>query len=206
MKYLKTMTWYIFRHCETLSNKLKARFCGETETLLTLRGIDQAKSIGNRLLNTKEDFSKFEFISSPLARTRHTMQIILEILKLENKDMIEEILLKTKSRGILEGMLREEGKAKYAKEFTEKEKNPWNWCPPGGGESYASEYQRVLKFVEKYKDKENLLICGHQGTTSVLVKVLEGWTEEQIRENRKSLKCDQNYFYSYNKKDGIIKL
>ncbi|MDD2839555.1 MAG: phosphoglycerate mutase family protein [Rickettsiales bacterium] len=200
------MTWYIFRHCETLSNKLKARFCGETETLLTLKGIDQAKSIGHRLLNTKEDFSKFEFISSPLARTRHTMQIVLETLKLENKDIIEELLLKTKYRGLLEGMLREEGKAKYYKEFEEKEKNYWNWCPPGNGESYASEYQRVLKFVEKYKDKENLLICGHQGTISVLVKVLDGWNEEQIRENRKSLKTDQNYFYSYDKKNGVINL
>ncbi|HSQ97823.1 MAG TPA: histidine phosphatase family protein [Rickettsiales bacterium] len=198
------MTWYIFRHCETLSNKLKTKFCGEVETLLTLRGIDQAKSIGHRLINTQEDFSKFEFIASPLARTRHTTQIILELLKLEDKELVEEPLLKTKYRGDLEGMLRKEAEVKYVESFKERDRDFWNWCPPGNGESHASEYQRVLKFIDKYKEKDNLFICGHQGTISVLVKVLEGWTEEQIKSDRKNLKFDQNYFYSYNKENKVV--
>jgi broad specificity phosphatase PhoE len=200
------MTWYIFRHCETLNNKFRTRFSGEIETLLTLRGIDQAKSIGHRLIDMKEDFSQFEFVSSPLARTRHTMQIVLELLRLEDKELIREPLLKTKYRGALEGMLKEDGKIKFAKEFKEKEINPWDWCPPGNGESYACQYQRVLKFVEKYKNRENLLVCGHQGTISMLIKVLDNWTEEQIKKSIKELKCNQNYFYSYNNKNGIVKL
>ena len=32
----------------------------------------------------KEDFSKYLFVASPLARTRHTLQIIMEILNIQN--------------------------------------------------------------------------------------------------------------------------
>ena len=49
------MTWYIFRHCETLNNILKAKYKKENpnlyynrsdyDTLLTIKGVNQAQSI-----------------------------------------------------------------------------------------------------------------------------------------------------------------
>ena len=156
------MAIYIIRHCETLSNKLK-RVGGETEVLLTLKGINQAQSIGNRLLNENEDFSKYTFVSSPLARTRHTLQIIMKVLGVEENDIIEEPLLKTKFKGLFENIAEEDIKTKYSKELAEKEKDPWNWCPPGNGESCAHEFKRAKKFLEKYKDEKNMILCSHEG-------------------------------------------
>ena len=203
------MTWYIFRHCETLNNNLKAKYkkqnpnlyynTAEYDTLLTIKGINQAQSIGYRLSLLNDDFSKYDLISSPLSRTRHTLQIVAEILGIENQKIQTENLLITK------------GWINYPKpteeELIEKEKNMWTWTPKGCNESYATEYERVLKFIEKYKNHENLIICGHNGTISVLVKILSGWTMEKIKENRKTdeFKYNQNYFYSYDKINGVVK-
>ena len=203
------MTWYIFRHCETLNNILKAKYKKENpnlyynrsdyDTLLTVKGVNQAQSIGYRLSQLEEDFSEFELISSPLSRTKHTLQIVAEILGIENKNIQTENLLITK------------GWINYPRpteqELIEKEKNMWIWTPKGCNESYKTEYERVLQFVEKYKNKENLIICGHNGTISVLIKILSGWSLEEIKEKRKSndFKYNQNYFYSYNKENGLIR-
>ena len=64
------MTWYIFRHCETLNNNLKAKYkkqnpnlyynTAEYDTLLTIKGINQAQSIGYRLSLLNDDFSKYD--------------------------------------------------------------------------------------------------------------------------------------------------
>ena len=75
--------WYMIRHGQTLENKLSIQQ-GQIDTLLSLKGIVQAQSIGYRLLDFNENFEEYEFISSPLARTRHTLQIIIEILNISN--------------------------------------------------------------------------------------------------------------------------
>lgn len=199
------MTIYIVRHCETLGNKLK-RMGGETEVLLTLKGINQAQSIGHRLLNEKEDFSKYMFVSSPLARTRHTLQIIMEILGVVEKNIVEEPLLKTKFKGIFENMAKQDIEKMYPEEIIKKSKDPWNWCPPGNGESFASEFKRAKEFIEKYKNEKNMIICSHEGVCSVLKEIFDGKSDEEIKKMRSSLKYDQNYFYSYSEKDGVKKL
>ena len=202
---LKIMTIYIIRHCETLGNKLN-RIGGEKEVLLTLKGISQAQSIGNRLLNEEEDFSKYIFISSPLARTRHTLQIVMEILGVEDKDIIEEPLLKTKFKGAFDNISKKDIERLYPGELDKKAKDPWNWCPPGNGESFASEFKRVKEFQEKYKNEKNIVLCSHEGVCSVLKEIFDGKSDEEIKKIRNGLKYDQNYFYSYNEKNGLKKL
>ena len=189
------MAIYDIRHCETLGNK-NDRVGGDVEVLLTLKGIDQAKSIGYRLLDENQDFSKYRFISSPRIRSQHTLQIIMEILGVADTKKIEiEPLLKTKSKGYFENMPKDEIRIKYRKELEEREKDPWNWQYPGGGESYASEYERVSKFIEKYKDVKDMIFVGHEGVCVVIAEILSGKTKEEIKNNRKNLKYNQNYFF-----------
>ena len=47
--------WYVMRHGQTFSNANKI-MQGRSESLLSLKGIDQSKSIAYRLLDTGEDF------------------------------------------------------------------------------------------------------------------------------------------------------
>ena len=62
------------------------------------------------------------------------------------------------------------------------------------------------KFIEKYRDEKNIILCAHEGICSVLKEIFEGKNDEEIKKIRNNLKYDQNYFYSYNEKCGIKKL
>lgn len=197
------MAIYDIRHCETFGNK-NNRVGGDVDVLLTSKGVIQARSLGFRLLNEKEDFSKYRFISSPKTRSRHTLQLIMEVLGLDDKEIEIEPLLKTKNKGLFENGIKSEIKVKYAKELEEREKDIWNWRYPGGGESYADEYERVVKFFDKYKNVENMIFTGHEGVCAVAAEILKGKTKEEIMNNRKQLEYDQNYCYvRYN--DGTVK-
>lgn len=189
------MTIYVVRHCETYGNK-NGKVGSDAEVFLTIKGVDQAKSIGYRLLNENVDFSNYRFISSPRVRAQHTLQIIMEILGLDNKEIEIEPLIKTKNKGFFTGMDKAETKIKFKKELEEKEKDPWNWRFPGGGESFADEYERILKFFDKYKDVKDMIFVGHQGVCSLAAEILSGKTKEEIMENRKKLKYDQNHFFA----------
>lgn len=197
------MAIYDIRHCESFANKNKI-IGGDVEVFLTSKGVIQAKSLGFRLLNEKEDFSQYRFISSPKIRSQHTLRLIMEVLGLEEKKIEIEPLLKTKSKGLFENMSKSEIKIKFAKELEEKEKDPWNWKYPGGGESYAEEYERVTKFLDKYKDVKNIIFAAHGGICAVMAEIFKGKSKEEIMAIRRSLKYDQNYCYvKYN--DGSVK-
>ena len=108
--------WYMIRHGQTLENKLSIQQ-GQIDTLLSLKGIVQAQSIGYRLLDFNENFEEYEFISSPLARTRHTLQIIIEILNISNAKIITEPLLINRGKGILEGKFKNQIEDIFIKEL-----------------------------------------------------------------------------------------
>ena len=198
------MAIYDIRHCETFGNK-NGRVGGDFEVLLTFKGIIQAQSLGYRLLKENEDFSKYRFISSPKIRSQHTLQLIMEVLGVEDKEIEIEPLLKTKYKGLFENRKKSEIRVEFAKELEEREKDIWNWRYPGGGESYADEYERVIKFLDKYKDVENMIFAGHEGVCAVAAEIFKGKSKEEIMKNRKTIKYDQNHCYvKYN--DGTVKM
>lgn len=84
--------WFIIRHGETLHNRKKIKQ-GNYNSLLTLKGIDQVKSIAYRMSGMDEDFSKYVLTSSPMIRTLHSMQIIQEILAITDIKIEQDILL-----------------------------------------------------------------------------------------------------------------
>ncbi len=191
--------WYMIRHGQTLENKLSIQQ-GQIDTLLSLKGIVQAQSIGYRLLDFNENFEEYEFISSPLARTRHTLQIIIEILNISNAKIITEPLLINRGKGILEGKFKNQIEDLFIKECKEKEKEDWNYIPPEATESRYNAYERILKFIDKYKNHKNLIIVSHSGMLKMLRETLSGKTFEEIKSNNK-LDKNQNYFYRWDEKN-----
>ena len=196
------MVWYIARHGQTLENKKEIQQ-GHYPSLLTIQGINQAKSIGYRLLDQEEDFSKFKFVSSPLVRTRHTLQIIMEVLGItNNQEAVDEELLIGTKKGIFENMNKKDIETLYPEEYQKKLNDSWNYIPLGGGESKESSYNRLLSFIEKYKNEENLVIVSHRSLVKMLNGILLKLDKEEIKKLSKDTTKSQNYFYRF--KDGKI--
>lgn len=186
--------WFILRHGETLHNSQKI-LQGHYPSLLDLKGIDQIKSIAYRILDTKEDFSKYKLVTSPMVRTRHSMQIIREILGLADVEPIEEILIADTDCGKCVNMSRKKIKEIYPDLIETKDDNYWNFCYPGG-ETFNDVYDRISKFYEKYKNEENMIVVMHAKGVKFLVSMFEG-------EEKSSLvgkKANQNYFFAWDGK------
>ena len=152
-----------------------------------------------------EDFSNYEFISSPLIRTKHTLQIIMEILNQTEKKIILDPLLASRKKGILEGIKKEDIKKDFSKEYENQQKDKWTYIPPNG-ESRQMLYYRIKEFVEKYKNKDNLIIVTHKGCAYLMKEILLGKSEDIIKNDFSKRDKLQNYFYIWNKKENIIDL
>ena len=150
--------WFICRHGETLHNKLKIKQ-GRYPSLLTLKGIDQIKSIAYRILDYEQDFSNYELISSPMARTRHSMQIIQEVLGITDKKVIEEELITETDAGDFTNVPKSEIIEKFPNFLKEKDINPDLKFP--NGESLNDTLKRIREFYDKIKNKDNLIIVTH---------------------------------------------
>ncbi len=190
--------WYIIRHGQTLENNLGIQQ-GQAESLLTLKGIVQAQSIGYRLLEQNENFENFKFLSSPLVRTRQTLQIIMEIIGVAGKiNPIVEPLIINRNKGILQNVKKQELKNLFPEEYKKREEDPWNYIAPGATESKCQSCIRLQNFIEKYKNEKNLVIVGHRGINSMLRQLLSGSTVEDIKNNDEEPDKSQNYFYTWN--------
>lgn len=90
--------------------------------------------------------------------------------------------------GKLQGMNKHEMEEKYGAEKLAS----WTWdsesCIPEA-ESLQTVYERVVPYFEQkvmpsVKEEKNVIICAHQGSLRALVKYIEGFSDEGIREVR----------------------
>ncbi len=181
--------WFIIRHGETLHN-VKRMVQGHCQSLLTLKGINQIKSVGYRLQNTNEDFKNYKLITSPMIRTRNTTQILQEILGLTNVKYIEEDLIAEVDTGLATNMTEDEAKEKYSSFWNV---NCYLDRKYPNGESNNQVYDRVLKFFDKYKNEKNLIIITHSGITRCFRNHILGRKREEID----LVLSNQNYFLAW---------
>ena len=76
------ITLYFARHGETEANAAH-RFSGKKDTKLTPRGREQARNVGLALRRDVPGFAALDYVSSPLARARTTMEIVRGVLGLD---------------------------------------------------------------------------------------------------------------------------
>ena len=188
--------WYIFRHGETLHNKNKIRQ-GRCSSMLSLKGVDQAKSYGYRLLEQKEDLNKFKVLSSPMVRTKETAQIICEITGLDAYEKIkEEELLNESDLGVFTNIPFKVVQEKYDKSLYEIN-DIWSYRYPEG-ESFDDVYERILKFIDKYKNEKDLLIITHGCCFAFFKSILSKQSKESL--TKEVLRPSQKYFIKYDGK------
>lgn len=201
--------WYIFRHGETLYNKNRITQGYVNDSFLTLNGVIQAHMNGVKLkqLEKNTDFHNYKFVCTPLERTYHTCQLIMESLGIIDMLPTQEELIISRGKGTAEKKESKEHKViKY--------ENVWNY-EENNGETYKESYTRLAKFIEKYKNERNLIIVAHKGVNRNLMYLLKKskeidnlstWisnlTDEEGNNLIYDLKCEvptfnQNYFYSW---------
>lgn len=130
------MLVYVIRHGQTDWN-VEGRLQGQRDIPLNTVGQGQANDNGTKLKALIGDGEGFAFISSPLGRTRETMQRVRTSMGLPPMDYATDARLKELSFGDWEGFTIGEVKEFAPERAKERSRNKWNFIPPGeAAESY----------------------------------------------------------------------
>ncbi|WP_425607285.1 histidine phosphatase family protein [Roseibium sediminicola] len=162
------------RHGETDWN-FEGRMQGQKDIPLNATGKAQAAGNGMRLKAYLEreglDPSGLDFVSSPLGRTRSTMELLRTAMGLDKAAYRLEDQLKEITFGAWEGFTLEELADGEQDLIVQRRADKWGFVPPGG-ESYemlAGRIGRWLKTVNRPS-----VVVSHGGVFRVLRGHLEG--------------------------------
>jgi probable phosphoglycerate mutase len=162
------------RHGETDWN-FEGRMQGQRDIPLNATGEGQASANGARLKAYLDqqaiDASALEFVSSPLGRTRATMELLRGEMGLDRTGYRLEDQLKEITFGDWEGFTLEELADDEQERILQRRADKWGFVPPGG-ESYQMLAERIgiwLKTVDR-----PCVVVSHGGVFRVLRGLLEG--------------------------------
>lgn len=190
--------WYFFRHGETIHNIYKVSQ-GRHNSSLSLKGIDQAKFYAYKIQDLEKEFKNFNFLTSPMFRTKQTVNIVMEVLNVNPFESLqEEELLNDIDFGENNNKPNSIVWANYA------EDNGILYCAHPNGECFGDVYDRMERFLEKYKNTENLVFATHGCCFAILKHILTAQKREDFI--RSNLIQNQNVLIKYNPKDVALEL
>jgi 2,3-bisphosphoglycerate-dependent phosphoglycerate mutase len=171
----------LLRHGESQWN-LENRFTGWIDVPLSQKGIEEARTAGEKLRGYRFDRA----FSSVLIRANETLRIVLETVGQTQIPIERDKALNERMYGELQGL----NKAETAKKFGDEQVKIWRRSfdvRPPGGESLKDTAERVLPYYEArikpYLAKgETILIAAHGNSLRALVMQLDHLTREQVLE------------------------
>ncbi|KAB0540144.1 putative phosphoglycerate mutase [Pseudochrobactrum saccharolyticum] len=166
---------YFSRHGETDWN-VSQRVQGQMDIDINAHGRTQADRNGDMLKSLIGTAEGFDFVASPLRRTRETMERIRTRMGLDPLAYRTDPLLMEVHFGDWQGHMMEEFEAAgvgSASLLQQRERDKWNFVPPGEhAESYMILSERVAKWLESVKGKT---VCvTHGGCIRTLFYLVEG--------------------------------
>ena len=167
------MLLYVVRHGQTDYNA-EMRFQGRKDIPLNANGIEQARGNGRALKELLGDqVSDFDFVSSPLGRTRQTMELIRGELGVDAKDYRLDDRLIEISFGDWEGFTISDLEHTFPELYQERERDKWSFIPPGNqSESYGMVAERIAPYL-KSVDKPTVCVC-HGGVIRTMFQIING--------------------------------
>jgi broad specificity phosphatase PhoE len=128
---------YVIRHGQTDWNA-EGRFQGQTDIPLNETGRAQATQNGSLLASVLGDtIDQYDFIASPLGRTRETMQRMRTQMQLDPLDYQTDDRLKEICFGDWEGSTTAELRKRFPDRVKERSRGKWDFLAPGDhAESY----------------------------------------------------------------------
>jgi broad specificity phosphatase PhoE len=168
---------YIVRHGQTAWNA-EFRLQGQADTDLNALGRGQATGNGHRLAELVKNPENFDFVASPMKRTRETMQRIRVAMKLDPDAYRTDPRLVEVNFGDWQGFTFPELETRYPGASRTRALDKWNFQPPGEG---AESYQMLLERVRPCFDAiERQTICvTHGGVMRTLFRFVLGVAEDE---------------------------
>jgi broad specificity phosphatase PhoE len=166
------VTHFIIRHGQTDWNA-EYRLQGQQDIPLNETGRAQATGNGIRLAELAGDLTAYEFVSSPLARARETMERMRTAAGLDPSGFSIDDRLMEICFGDWEGFTAREIKINQAERYHERQANKWDFIPPGDlAESYEILSWRVGSWL-KALERPTVAVC-HGGVIRCIFKLAGG--------------------------------
>jgi broad specificity phosphatase PhoE len=171
---------YFSRHGETAWNA-EQRVQGQFDTDLSGKGRRQADGNGLVLKQLVPDPHNYEFVSSPLRRTRETMERIRAGMRLDPNAYRTDPQLLEVHFGEWQGFTIKEISMMSPELLDARHKDKWNFLPPGkDSESYALLAVRIEKWL---KTVSRQTVCvTHGGVIRVLFHIVNGMAAKDAAE------------------------
>ena len=168
---------YIARHGQTVWNA-ESRLQGQADTDLNPLGREQATRNGHRLAEFVHNPEDFDFVASPMRRTRETMERIRMAMGLDPQAYRTDPRLVEMSFGDWQGFTFPELEARQIGSARERRLDKWNFLPPGEG---AESYQMLLERVKPWFDAlDRRTVCvTHGGVVRALFRMVLGMPEKE---------------------------
>ena len=171
----------IFRHGQSTWN-LENKFTGWVDVELSPRGIEEAKTAGEKLKGYNFDFA----YSSSLKRAQNTLTLAMKTAEHKPLTPIYNEALNERMYGDLEGLNKAETAVKYGEAQVKIWRRSYD-IPPPNGESLKDTAARVIPYFEseiipKLKQGKNVVIAAHGNSLRALIMYLEKMSPEQILE------------------------
>lgn len=169
----------LVRHLQSEWNK-ENKFTGWTDIPLSEEGRASAPVIAEKIKNEKID----AVFTSPLIRNKETTDLILKNLSLSNLPIQIDQALNERKYGILQGLNKDEMKAKYGAEQVQLWRRSWDEAPPEG-ESLEDVFNRVIPFYRtdiepELKLDKNVLVVASHNSLRALAKYIENISDQDI--------------------------
>lgn len=163
---------YVVRHGQTAWNA-EGRLQGQAETDITELGRAQADANGVKLRSLIPEPGRFDFVASPMRRTRETMRRIRTAMGLDPDAYRVDPRLVEVSFGDWQGFTFTELDAISPGATALRARDKWNFCPPGeGAESYQMLLERVVPAFEAFSGPT---VCvTHGGVIRAVFRHLTG--------------------------------
>jgi broad specificity phosphatase PhoE len=158
------VTIYFLRHGETDWNA-EARYQGQVDIPLNDKGRGQARRNGEVLREVLRAPENFDYVASPLGRTRETMAIVRGVLGMTLDGVRYDDRLREMNYGHWEGQLAADLPKTDPAGMAERARDWWNWRPHGG-ESYEDLTLRVADWVATVK--RDTVVSSHGGVSRAL--------------------------------------
>ncbi len=129
------------RHGETDWN-VEGRLQGQRDIPLNDNGRAQARRNGKAIIAAMPDITGYDFVASPLVRSRETMEIARLAMGLDPSAYHLDERLREITFGEWEGFTTEELRQQEPALVAARERDKWGFLPPGG-ESYRVLSERI---------------------------------------------------------------
>ncbi|MET3591389.1 putative phosphoglycerate mutase [Mesorhizobium shonense] len=168
---------YIVRHGRTQWNA-EGRLQGQADTDMNALGREQATHNGGRLAALVRNPADFDFVASPMRRTRETMELMRAAMGLDPLAYRTEPRLVELSFGDWQGFTFAELEARHPGSTHGRRAAKWDFQPPGeGAESYEMLLERIKPWFDAL-DRQTVCVT-HGGVMRCLFRFVEGMSNKE---------------------------